>query len=256
MFGRLLDERLGKIHFFATLAGVYAIFIPMHLAGIAGNPRRYADFTNFDFLAPLMPLHSWMTVAALFTAAVQIIFFVNLFWSIRRGALAPANPWSAQTREWGAVTLAAEQPAASSTGVGALLAAITMLFSALSSAYIVRRGISAGWTPLSIPPALAWSSAALLLLSVAALAWHRKSIVPPVLGTGAGALIIALWVRGSAASGTELGFLNVILGVFLACLLCGLALLISRRESRAITIYWRYLAGVWVWLVLLLRVWS
>lgn len=227
----------------------------MHLAGIAGNPRRYADFTNFDFLAGLMPLHSWTTHAAFFTAAVQIIFLVNLFWSIRRGAFAPANPWSALTREWGAVP-PVQQPAASSTGVGALLAAITMLFSALSSAYIVRRGISTGWTPLSIPPALAWSSAALLLLSAAVLAWRPRSIVPLVSGAGASALIIVLWVRGSAASGTELGFLNVIIGAFLACLLGGLAMLVSRPESRGIAIYWRYVAGVWVWLVLLLRVWS
>jgi Heme/copper-type cytochrome/quinol oxidases, subunit 1 len=50
MFGRMLDETLGKIHFFATFAGAYALFLPMHLAGIAGNPRRYADFTNFEFL--------------------------------------------------------------------------------------------------------------------------------------------------------------------------------------------------------------
>jgi cytochrome c oxidase subunit 1 len=256
MFGRMLDERLGKIHFFATLAGVYAIFVPMHLAGIAGNPRRYADFTSFDFLAPLAPLHAWMTLAAVFTAAVQIIFFVNLLWSIRRGALAPANPWSAQTREWDSTTPLAETTRTASTGVGALLAAITMLFSALSSAYIVRRGLSTGWTPLSIAPVLAWSSAALLTLSAGALAWRQKSILPPLLGAAAAALIVVLWMRGAAASGTELGFLNVFLGAFLACLLSGLAVLILRRESRNIAIYWRYLAGMWIWLVLLFRVWS
>jgi cytochrome c oxidase subunit I len=100
MFGRMLNETLGKIHFFGTLIGVYALFGPMHVAGIAGNPRRYADFTNFDFLAPLIPLHRFMTWAAFFTAAVQIVFFVNLFWSIRRGPPAPPNPWSAETLEW------------------------------------------------------------------------------------------------------------------------------------------------------------
>jgi cytochrome c oxidase subunit 1 len=101
MYGRMLNETLGKIHFFATFAGVYALFMPMHLAGIAGNPRRYSDFTNFDFLAPLIPLHRFMTLAAFFTAAAQLIFLVNLFWSIRRGSVAPQNPWNANTREWG-----------------------------------------------------------------------------------------------------------------------------------------------------------
>jgi cytochrome c oxidase subunit 1 len=100
MFGRMLNETLGKIHFFCTFIGVYALFGPMHVAGIAGNPRRYADFTNFTFLSPLLPLHWFMTGAAFFTAAVQLIFLFNLFWSIRNGAQAPPNPWSADTLEW------------------------------------------------------------------------------------------------------------------------------------------------------------
>ena len=48
MFGRMLNETLGRIHFFGTFIGVYALFVPMHVAGIAGNPRRYSDFTNFS----------------------------------------------------------------------------------------------------------------------------------------------------------------------------------------------------------------
>ena len=100
MFGRMLNETLGKVHFWGTFIGVYALFGPMHLAGIAGNPRRYSDFTNFTFLSPLLPLHEFMTWAAFFTAAVQLVFLVNLFWSIRRGTKAPPNPWSADTLEW------------------------------------------------------------------------------------------------------------------------------------------------------------
>jgi cytochrome c oxidase subunit 1 len=96
----MLNETLGKIHFFGTLVGVYALFGPMHVAGIAGNPRRYADFTNFEFLSPLIPLHQVMTWAAFLTAAFQIIFLVNLFWSMRRGPKADANPWNAKTLEW------------------------------------------------------------------------------------------------------------------------------------------------------------
>jgi cytochrome c oxidase subunit 1 len=72
----------------------------MHFLGVAGNPRRYADFTNFEFMSPLMPVHKFMTHAAYFTAAVQIIFLINLFWSLKKGPKAPANPWDSTTLEW------------------------------------------------------------------------------------------------------------------------------------------------------------
>ncbi|MGH9632799.1 MAG: cytochrome c oxidase subunit I, partial [Bryobacteraceae bacterium] len=100
MFGRMLNEKLGKLHFFATFIGVYCLFLPMHVAGIAGNPRRFADFTYFEFLKPLFTMHSFMTWAAFLTAAAQVVFLINLFWSARRGPIAPPNPWSAATLEW------------------------------------------------------------------------------------------------------------------------------------------------------------
>jgi len=100
LFGRMMNETLGKWHFYLTFIGVYAIFLPMHFAGFAGNPRRYADFTTFDFLAPLMPLHRAITHAAYFTAAVQLIFIVNLVWSACKGPVAPDNPWGASDGEW------------------------------------------------------------------------------------------------------------------------------------------------------------
>jgi cytochrome c oxidase subunit 1 len=100
MFGRMMNETLGKIHFYMTFVGVYAIFTPMHYLGIAGNPRRYSDFTNFDFLGKLLPVHTFMTHAAYFTAAAQILFFFNLFWSMWKGKKAPMNPWEATTLEW------------------------------------------------------------------------------------------------------------------------------------------------------------
>ncbi len=98
--GKFMNETLGKIHFYLTFLGVYAIFTPMHFLGINGNPRRYADFTNFDFLGKLLPVHTFMTHAAFFTAAVQLIFVFNLFWSIKKGKPAPINPWDATTLEW------------------------------------------------------------------------------------------------------------------------------------------------------------
>jgi len=98
--GKFMNETLGKIHFYLTFIGVYAIFTPMHFLGINGNPRRYADFTNFDFLGKLLPVHTFMTHAAIFTMVVQFIFLFNLFWSIKKGKPAPANPWNSTTLEW------------------------------------------------------------------------------------------------------------------------------------------------------------
>lgn len=109
MYGRMLNERLGKVHFYLTFAGVYAIFVPMHLAGIVGNPRRYPDFREFEFLGQLISLHKFMSHAAFTTAAVQLLFLFNFFWSMRRGRPAPANPWEANTLEWGEVTNEAER---------------------------------------------------------------------------------------------------------------------------------------------------
>ena len=100
LFGRMMDERLGKLHFYLTFIGAYMTFLPMHFAGFAGNPRRYADFTTFDFLAQVMPLQRWITFSAFALAAAQTIFLWNLFHSMRRGAIAPRNPWQATSLEW------------------------------------------------------------------------------------------------------------------------------------------------------------
>jgi cytochrome c oxidase subunit 1 len=100
MFGRMMNERLGKLHFYLTFIGAYATFLPMHFAGFAGNPRRYSDFTTFDFLAQVMPLQRWITFSAFFLASVQAIFLWNLFHSIWRGAIASKNPWEATSLEW------------------------------------------------------------------------------------------------------------------------------------------------------------
>jgi cytochrome c oxidase subunit 1 len=91
--GRILDERLGKIHFYLTFVLAYLTFIPMHFVGFAGSPRRYADFTTFEFLAPLMPLQKWITHAAFSLAAVQVLFLANLAWSWFRGEPASPDHW-------------------------------------------------------------------------------------------------------------------------------------------------------------------
>jgi cytochrome c oxidase subunit 1 len=99
MFGRMLNETIGKIHFWLTFVGVYLIFMPMHFLGLAGNVRRYSAFTD-DYLIRLIPLHRFMTISALATGAVQFLFLFNLFWSFWKGKKASDNPWEATSLEW------------------------------------------------------------------------------------------------------------------------------------------------------------
>jgi cytochrome c oxidase subunit 1 len=100
MFGRMMSERLGKIHFWFSLVGVYAIFMPMHFLGMAGAPRRYAQLTEFDYLKPLQPLHVFISVAAFVTVAAQLIFIYNFFHSMWKGKRAGMNPWESTSLEW------------------------------------------------------------------------------------------------------------------------------------------------------------
>jgi cytochrome c oxidase subunit I len=109
MFGRMMSERLGRVHFVLTFVGVYAVFMPMYLMGIAGAPRRYwfhynpATGEGLQYLAGLVPVTRFVSYAAFITIAAQVIFIFNLAWSGRRGARAPINPWEATTLEWAEV---------------------------------------------------------------------------------------------------------------------------------------------------------
>jgi cytochrome c oxidase subunit I len=100
MFGRMMNESWGRIHFFLTLAGTYAIFMPMHYLGMAAQPRRYSQFTEFAYLQHLIPLNRFITYAAIITIAAQFIFVINLFWSMFKGPKASDNPWESTTLEW------------------------------------------------------------------------------------------------------------------------------------------------------------
>jgi cytochrome c oxidase subunit I len=99
MFGRMMNEALGKWHFALTFIGVYATFMPMHWLGLEGNIRRYSSFPS-DYMHGSLPLHRFITFSALFLGAAQLIFLVNLLWSRLRGPVAPDNPWEATTLEW------------------------------------------------------------------------------------------------------------------------------------------------------------
>ena len=109
--GRLMSEPLGRLHFWLTFLGAYATFLPMHLTGLAGEPRHYSQLTGIPgpggslspaghLLAATIPLNRHITYAAIFLATSQILFFINLIRSFRNGILAPQNPWQATTLEW------------------------------------------------------------------------------------------------------------------------------------------------------------
>src|SRR6202171_323107 len=99
MTGRMMNENLGKIHFWLSFVGTYCIFMPFHYLGIAGNVRRYQAFTD-DYLIPIIPVHKFITVAAILTGLAQFIFIYNLIHSHFKGAPATDNPWEATSLEW------------------------------------------------------------------------------------------------------------------------------------------------------------
>jgi cytochrome c oxidase subunit 1 len=103
MFGRMMNETLGKIHFWLTFVGAYCIFMPFHYLGLAGNVRRYQAFVD-DYMGPFIPVHKFITVAALTTGAAQFIFLYNLIHSRFWGEPAPDNPWQSTTLEWATPT--------------------------------------------------------------------------------------------------------------------------------------------------------
>jgi cytochrome c oxidase subunit 1 len=109
--GALLSEALGRWHFWLTLVGAYAVFLPMHLTGLAGEPRHYSQLTGIPgpgghlspagrLLSQTIPLNRFITYAAIFLASAQLLFLVNLIRSLRHGKSAPENPWRATTLEW------------------------------------------------------------------------------------------------------------------------------------------------------------
>ncbi len=99
--GRMLDEVLGRIHFWITFLGAYAIFFPMHYIGLIGVPRRYYELGDTVFIPPSVhTLNMFITVAALVVGAAQLVFLFNVAWSLRHGREAGGNPWRATTLEW------------------------------------------------------------------------------------------------------------------------------------------------------------
>jgi cytochrome c oxidase subunit 1 len=101
MSGKMFNVTLGKIHFWATFLGTYAIYLPMHYLGFLGVPRRYYALGNTDFIPDsAMALNANITQAAIFVGVMQLVFIVNIVWSLWSGKKADPNPWEATSLEW------------------------------------------------------------------------------------------------------------------------------------------------------------
>lgn len=99
--GKMFHEGLGKLHFWTTFLGAYAIYFPMHYLGIEGLPRRYFAMGDADFMSDTaMALNAQITVAALLVGVAQLLFIFNVIWSLRNGERAPSNPWGGTSLEW------------------------------------------------------------------------------------------------------------------------------------------------------------
>jgi cytochrome c oxidase subunit 1 len=97
----MLDERLGKLHFWVTFIGAYSIFLPLHYLGFLGVPRRYFEMGETSFIPEsAATLNAFVTVVALIVGFTQLVFLFNLIWSAFKGRLAERNPWQATTLEW------------------------------------------------------------------------------------------------------------------------------------------------------------
>ena len=102
MFGRMMNETAGKIHFFFTFIFLNGTFYPMHILGAVGFPRRLADPYHYETFRPLLALNQFMTICAIGMVAVQIIFAANFILSIFFGKRVGRNPWGSNGLEWAA----------------------------------------------------------------------------------------------------------------------------------------------------------
>jgi cytochrome c oxidase subunit 1 len=100
MFGRMMNEFWGKVHFVLMFMFFNLTFFPMHNLGLNGMMRRIADPTLYDHLRSQQPLQIFITLSAFGLGLSTIPFFVNFFYSMFKGPKAPKNPWNSTTLEW------------------------------------------------------------------------------------------------------------------------------------------------------------
>ncbi len=100
MFGKMMNETLGKIHFWITFVAFNCTFFPMHILGMAGHMRRIYNPTQYDFLKPIQSINVFISISAFVLGAAQFLLLANIIWSLAKGKRASENPWLANTLEW------------------------------------------------------------------------------------------------------------------------------------------------------------
>jgi cytochrome c oxidase subunit I len=101
MYGRYLNNTLAYIHFWVTIIGAYCIFWPMHYEGLAGMPRRYYDFSNWESFKMFGGLNEFISFVSIIVFSAQLLFVFNFFYSMFKGRkVTTPNPWGATTLEW------------------------------------------------------------------------------------------------------------------------------------------------------------
>jgi len=100
MYGRMMNKKLGFIHFWITITCGYGVFIPMHFLGEGGMPRRYYTNSEFPMFDHMIDLNVVISIFATVGVLSQLFFFWNFLYSALRGPKASQNPWRANTLEW------------------------------------------------------------------------------------------------------------------------------------------------------------
>ncbi len=101
MYGRFMNNTMAYIHFWVTFIGAYLIFWPMHYSGLAGMPRRYTDYSNWESFKQFAEMNRFISTVAMVVFAVQLLFVFNFFYSIWKGRkVTSQNPWGSNTLEW------------------------------------------------------------------------------------------------------------------------------------------------------------
>src|SRR5207249_2693328 len=165
--GRMLNDALGKFHFWVTFLGAYLIFFPMHYIGLLGVPRRYHDIGEVAFIpSSTHTLNAFITVMALTVGFAQMVFLFNLAWSLFKGRPSGVKPWL----EEGGIgdfpgTGAMTWPAAK-IGLGVFLAVAGSLFALFVSAYSMRMNM-VDWRAMPVPGLLWFNTGVLVLSSIA-----------------------------------------------------------------------------------------
>jgi len=100
LFGRMMNTRLGYIHFFITIISAYGVFFPMHILGLAGVPRRYYTNSAFPMFDVFIDMNTMMSIFAILAFIAQLIFMYNFIYNAVKGPKAVQNPWNSNSLEW------------------------------------------------------------------------------------------------------------------------------------------------------------